>query len=65
MEIYRLKGTAGPVINRSFPLGERLLIGSQSDCDVRLEEQGVAGHHAEVVLKGKSTVMVRSLDSNA
>jgi len=33
---YRLKGTAGAVINRSFPLAGRLVIGTAPDCDIRI-----------------------------
>ncbi len=40
MSNYRLKGTSGPVINQSFPLGEALTVGGGPDCDVQLEEAG-------------------------
>ena len=63
MNIYRLKGTSGPVVNQSFALGERLLIGSAGDCDVRLEH--VAGHHVEVVVEGTGAVVIRSLETTA
>lgn len=48
MSRYRLKGTAGPVINQVFELGERLALGAQPDCDVRLEGAGDA--RAELVV---------------
>lgn len=46
MTVYRLKGTAGPVINQSFPLAGRLSIGNAKDCDVRI---GAAGGDAMAV----------------
>jgi pSer/pThr/pTyr-binding forkhead associated (FHA) protein len=62
MNIYRLKGTSGPVINRVFPLGQRLLIGRADDCAVRIDLDGVAGHHAEVRLTDDGGVRLRNLD---
>jgi hypothetical protein len=40
MSVYRLRGTAGPVINQSFSIDESLLIGSAPECDVRIDERG-------------------------
>jgi hypothetical protein len=40
MTKYRLKGTAGAVINRSIPLAERLTIGSAPDSDVHIDVDG-------------------------
>lgn len=37
MSPYRLKGTAGAVINRSFPLDRTLVLGTGPDCDVEVE----------------------------
>ena len=50
MSHYKLKGTSGNVINQSFPFGESIVLGSSPDCDVTLDEQGVAAHHAEIQL---------------
>jgi len=47
---YKLKGTSGSVINQSFPFGEAIVMGSAADCDVTLDEPGVAEHHAEICL---------------
>jgi hypothetical protein len=62
MAIYRLKGTSGPVINQAVRLGERLLIGSDSACDIRLDEAGVADRHAELLLS-EDSVVLRNLDA--
>lgn len=49
MSSYRLKGASGAVINQTFTLGERTVIGRADDCDLRLEQDGIAGRHAEIV----------------
>ncbi len=55
MHPYKLKGTAGSVINRSFPVGDSLLLGSSPECQVQIEEPGVAPRHAEIrLVEGKS-----------
>jgi predicted component of type VI protein secretion system len=48
MSIYRLKGASAPVIDQSFTLGARTVIGRADDCDLRLDHDGVAGRHAEI-----------------
>lgn len=48
MSTYRLKGASGPVIGQSFTLGARTVIGRADDCDLRLDQEGVAGRHAEI-----------------
>ncbi|MEJ2534384.1 MAG: hypothetical protein P8008_02665 [Gammaproteobacteria bacterium] len=49
MSPYRLKGTSGPLVNQSFRLGERLVLGADGDtpldlpgavAEVRLAEDG-------------------------
>lgn len=62
MSTYRLKGTAGPALNQTFPLAGRLLIGSGPDCEVRLEQGDVAARHAEVRLTDAGSVVLRNLD---
>lgn len=55
MSHYKLKGTSGSVINQSFPFSESILLGSSPECDVRIDEPGVAPKHAEIrMLDGKS-----------
>ena len=48
MSTYRLKGASGAVINQSFTLGARTVIGRADDCDLRLQQDGVAARHAEI-----------------
>lgn len=48
MAVYRLKGASGPVIDRSVTLGARTVVGRADDCDLRLDQDGVAPHHAEI-----------------
>jgi hypothetical protein len=47
---YKLKGTSGSVINQPFPFRESIVLGSAAGCDVLLNEPGVAGRHAEIIL---------------
>jgi predicted component of type VI protein secretion system len=60
-QMYRLKGTAGEVLNRSYPLEGRLLIGRADDCDVRVDGERVAPRHAEVIVGEEGGVTLRSL----
>jgi hypothetical protein len=62
MSIYRLKGTSGPVINQTFTLQERLLIGRSDVCDIRIDQEDVAARHAEVVSAGEGRLLLRNLD---
>jgi hypothetical protein len=48
MTHFRLKGTSGSVINRTFPFADTLVIGAAQDCDVRVEEPGIAPRQAEI-----------------
>ena len=61
---YRLKGTAGPVINQVFKLDQPTLqIGRADDCQVRIEHESVSAHHAEITLEQDGKVMLRDLGS--
>jgi predicted component of type VI protein secretion system len=64
MNAYRLKGASGAVTNQTFDLGERTVIGRADDCDLRLEQAGVAGRHAEIVAR-EGSLELRSLDPSA
>jgi pSer/pThr/pTyr-binding forkhead associated (FHA) protein len=64
MSPYRLKGASGAVINQSFPLGERAVIGRADDCDLRLDQDGVAARHAEIVAE-EGGLVLRRLDPTA
>lgn len=58
---YKLKGTSGSVINRSFPIGSLLSLGSSEDCDVRIDEPGVAPRQAEIRLLDGKTLCLKNL----
>lgn len=61
---YRIKGTAGPVINQAFKLDHQpLQIGRADDCQVRIEHESVSAHHAEITLEQNGKVMLRDLGS--
>ena len=49
MSTYRLKGASGAVINQTFTLGARTVIGSADDCDLRVDSDGIEPHHAEII----------------
>lgn len=65
MSHYKLKGTSGSVINRSFPLGESIVLGSSPDCDVTLDEPGVAARHAEIRLVEGGVLLLKDLGSES
>jgi len=62
MSTYRLKGASGAVINQSFTLGVRTVIGQADDCDLRLQQSGVAGRHAEIVAGEGGGLTLHRLD---
>jgi pSer/pThr/pTyr-binding forkhead associated (FHA) protein len=63
MSHYKLKGTSGSVINQSFPIGESIVLGSSADCDVQLDEAGVAPRHAEIRLLDGKSLQLKDLGS--
>lgn len=63
MSVYRLKGTAGAVINKTFLLSGTLVIGRAQDCDVRIDDERMAAHHAELKLGPGGDVQLRDLGS--
>ena len=65
MSIYKLKGTSGSVINQSFPFGESIVLGSSADCDIQLNEAGVAPRHAEICLLDGKSLQLRDLGSES
>ena len=65
MHRYRLKGTSGSIINKTFCLSERLLIGRADDCDIRIDHDGVAAYQAEIMLTEAGKVRVRDLGSGS
>ena len=64
MNTYRLKGASGSVINQTFALAERSVIGRADDCDLRLDQEGVASHHAEIV-QSDAALTLRRLDPDS
>lgn len=64
MSHYKLKGTSGSVINQSFPFGESIVLGSSADCDVQIDEAGVAARHAEIRLLDGKSLQLKDLGSD-
>ena len=62
MSTYRLKGASGAVINQSFTLGGKTVIGRADDCDLRVDHEGVAGRHAEIRIGDDGGLLLSSLD---
>jgi len=62
MSTYRLKGASGPVINQPFALGAVSLIGRADDCDLRIDEEGVASRHAEICENEDGSLVLSNLD---
>jgi hypothetical protein len=63
MSHYKLKGTSGSVINQSFPFAESIVLGSSADCDIQLDEPGVAPRHAEIRLLDGKSLQLKDLGS--
>ena len=63
MSNYRLKGASGPVINQAFKLSAKTLIGRADDCDLRIDSDGVASHHAEIQENADGSLLLVSLDT--
>jgi len=59
MHTYRLKGASGKVVGQSAGLGEKTLIGRAADCDLIVDEEGVAPHHAEIILEDEGRLQLR------
>lgn len=57
-----LRGLSGPMLGRSFPLRDGMLIGRARDCDVFIESQEISRQHARLRLRPDS-VMVEDLAS--
>lgn len=64
MNVYKLKGTSGSVINQSFPFGDSLVLGSAESCDVQIDEEGVSPRHAEICLVDGRSLLLRNLASD-
>ena len=64
MSVYKLKGTSGSVINKSFPIGESIVLGSAASCDVQINEPGVSERHASVRLIEEKILVLKDLGSD-
>jgi hypothetical protein len=62
MSTYRLKGASGAVVNQSFTLGDRTLIGSAEDCDVRIDSDEAGMQRAEII-EEDGALILRNLGS--
>lgn len=52
-----LRGVSGMFHGRTFPLASELVIGSAADADIRVEDAGLAPHHAKVVLRHDQVIL--------
>jgi pSer/pThr/pTyr-binding forkhead associated (FHA) protein len=50
------------MVNQSFVLEDALLIGAADDCDIRIDDESVAGHHARISLTGSGEVTIEALN---
>jgi len=57
MSTYRLKGASGAVTNQAFTLGEKTLIGSAEDCDLRVVNGNIEPRHAEITQEQEALVL--------
>jgi hypothetical protein len=64
MSVYKLKGTSGSVINKSFPIGESIVLGSAVSCDVQINGPGVSQRHASISLIEEKLLVLKDLDSD-
>lgn len=64
MSKFRLKGASGPVINQPFPLGAVSRIGRADDCELRVDEDGVAPRHAEIRENERGGLVLTNLDAS-
>ena len=63
MDRYRLKGTAGPVVNQSFPITPGLRIGHGPDCDVDIGPDAPAMLALEVDDQGRVRIVEGAEDA--
>jgi len=65
MSNFRLKGASGPVVNQTFALRKTTLIGRADDCDLRVDVEGVAAHHAEIRQNAEGSLVLVGLNPEA
>jgi hypothetical protein len=61
MSTYRLKGASGAVSGQKQVLGQTTVIGRADDCDLRLDQEGIAPRHAEIT-EHDGALLLRNLD---
>jgi pSer/pThr/pTyr-binding forkhead associated (FHA) protein len=59
-----LRGVSGAHFGRSITLSEPRVIGRAANCDIRIDEVGIADRHLQLELQG-DRVVLRSLSANA
>lgn len=59
-----LRGVSGVFHGRTFSLGPGLLLGSAADADVRIEDAGLAPHHARFSLRHEQVILRAEADDN-
>jgi len=64
MSTYRLKGASGVVIGQAFTLTRKNVIGRADDCDLRVDQPGVASRHAEIMEAEDGILTLRNLDAS-
>ncbi|MFC1690288.1 FHA domain-containing protein [Pseudomonadota bacterium] len=65
MSNFRLKGASGPVINQPFQLEKVSLIGRADDCNLRIDQEGVAPRHAEIRENDDGSLVLTNIDATA
>ena len=65
MSHFKLKGTSGSVINRSFPFSGSIVLGSSASCDVQVDEPGISPRHAEIHLVDDRSLLLKDLGSES
>lgn len=65
MSNYRIKGTSGSLINQSFKLEQRLVLGRADDCAIRIDHESVAPHHAAIQVEETNRVTITDLGSDS
>ncbi len=59
---WSMTGTADPVKGKVFPLGTKMILGRDPDCDIVIDSSGVSGRHAQLEEKAGS-LQVKDLSS--
>lgn len=52
-----LRGLSGPMLGRSFPLRDGMLLGRSRDCDVFIESQEISRQHARIRVRSDAVIV--------